>query len=183
MITNEFNNKHYLDEAFNLLAFTCRLSIFLDDNYSSLPMFDLEEEMTVVYTGNDEVFFPKEDYSKERLKLLSVHNLKACWSNAAIVLHQALKQEYKAPKNLDSLENKVGGLIHMIRCCVAHGPTNPKWKIDYKYYEAIYDLPGIYADLTSLNGKKFEYEHIGGFSKIFALRMVALNLKMIRLSN
>lgn len=61
----------------------------------------------------------------------------------------------------DDLRN----LIYMVRCAFSHNMATPIWKASGPNFARKFKLPletDTEIDLSALNGKAFEYSHIGG---------------------
>ena len=97
---------------------------------------------------------------------------------SAMVLEAAFgaASKKRKPSSRDPAD-ELQTLIYMVRCAFAHNPAMPIWEARGKDYERNLRLElereAVSIDLVALNGKPFDYEHIGGLANWFKVRAAA----------
>ena len=74
---------------------------------------------------------------------------------------------------------KIRTLVFMIRCAYAHGIAEAKWEVRNKFKRTIsIEVHGetVEIDLRELNGKTFDYEHLGGYRMWFRILDKSISL-------
>ena len=161
----EESNKDYIETAFLQLSFAVKLWYYLELYPIDKNKFD---GSLTVKENRESIHFPKNEFNTYNdILLASENNVSICFGAAVITLWEAIKDkgEYsptKLPNPLATTEQKIAGLIYMIRCCFAHSPAIPRWHITSEKYKIIYSVGSKSIDLRSVNDTRFYYESIGG---------------------
>lgn len=99
---------------------------------------------------------------------------------SALALDKAFETAEISPDpESDNNIARIRTLIYMVRCAYAHSIAEPRWEVRGKYRRAIsVELEGIitHLDLEKLDGKVFEFKHIGGHSNWNRMRDVAMQV-------
>jgi hypothetical protein len=69
-------------------------------------------------------------------------------------------------------------LVYMVRCAYAHGIADPRWQVrnDYKQFHPPKSLVGASGlDFSTLDGKSFDFDQIGGYQNWFFIRDEAID--------
>lgn len=137
----------------------------------------------------------KMDKSEVTIADIGIENIKAMAHNLCILAlggcfiatDEALVHEFGKFKkrqhtnnmsNLDSLR----AIIFQARNAFAHTPTSPKWWFRYLDYARAYHIKDsefnleLAIDLTGLNHKQFEIDHLGGWTGFNRLITYAMKL-------
>lgn len=176
------SHKDYINSAFLQLSFAIKLWRFLDNHPIEKDQFDID---VTIEDSKNSVCLPQNEFnSYSDIILASENNISICFGIASITLWEAIneKGEYstnRLPNPLKTENQKIAGLIYMIRCCFAHGTALPKWKINNKKYEIIYYIDSTSVDLRSVNKTEFYYESIGGYETLWRLRDIAISNKIL----
>lgn len=176
-------NKPHLDAletGFLQLSFAIKLWHYLDEHPINKELFDID--LTIEDLPRRVCLPGNEFHSYDDMKLASENNISICFGAAATTLWEALNEtlQYseKKPNPMTTQKEMSAGLCYMIRCCFAHGTAVPRWKITSKY-RTVYALGEKTIDLTSLDGKPFDYTDIGGCETLWLLKAEALCLGML----
>ena len=109
------------------------------------------------------ICLPQDEFaSYDAIKVASEHNVSICFGVAANTLWEAMREKGDLKTgHLDPDADRAGNLaslIYMIRCCFAHGPAAPVWRIQRNKYKTRYWVGNKMIDLSGMgNSTPFEY--------------------------
>lgn len=172
-------NLDALETGFLQLSFAIKLWNYLDSHPIDISKFDINLTIEDVQSR---VYLPSNEFSTYNdIKLAIENNISICFGAAAITLWEALNETLRYsrtnPNPMETEKEKLAGLCYMIRCCFAHSPAAPRWEIQSKFQKT-YMLGNKTIDLTSLDGRSFDYSQIGGYETLWLLRKKASSLDM-----
>ena len=114
--------------------------------------------------------FPSDD----DLILALENNLVVAFGAAAITLNRSCEEAgYCRPNQIASEVDQCVCLIYQIRNAFAHDISEPSWEIRNEIFRRVYEFGDIRVDLSNVNGKKFEYNDIGGPEVLFWIKEYA----------
>ncbi len=157
----------YLPTAFGQLAFAWKLY-----NYGLDGNIDAEQLDADVTWQEGDIHFvvPKSLETEGDLEIALRNNLTIAFGAAAITLNRAREELGVAlPDPIDSETDQCVALIYQIRNAFAHDIAEPRWQLNARYRRP-YDFGGMHFDLTVRNGEAFEYEHLGGPDRFYAIK-------------
>ena len=140
-------------------------------SYCKLEKMDPQEFDTdhmILLEGGD-IRLPKGNFSdKDNIVRAAGVYVSLAFGASALVMDKAYEA---ADINPDPLSNdnwkKIRNLVFMVRCAYAHGIAEPKWKAQGEFKRTIsievHDQI-IKIDLQELDGKTFDFKHLGGHS-------------------
>jgi len=104
----------------------------------------------------------------------------ASFGVSAIVLDDLCEAtgKQRTPKS-DAEFFLIWSVVYAVRNTFAHGMANPLWRVYPKYQRKItlhLAAQTTTINLAELNGRQFDYSHIGGFANWFDLKNRALEL-------
>lgn len=169
-------NLDLVDTAFLQLSFAIKLWHFLDVHPIDKALFDID---LTVEDGGARISLPHGEFeSYDAVKVASEHNISICFGVAANTLWEAMREKgnletARLDPGADRASN-MASLTYMIRCCFAHGPAAPVWRIDRDKYRTRYRVGNKEIDLSGIaNGTPFEYRAIGGHETLWFLKAEA----------
>ena len=175
-------NLELIDTAFLQLSFAIKLWHFLDVHPIDRNVFDID---LTVEDGGSRLCLPHGEFeSYDAIRVASEHNISICFGVAVNTLWEAMREK----GNLETARlnpvadraSNIASLTYMIRCCFAHGPAAPVWRIDRDRYRTRYQVGNKEVDLSSIaNGTPFEYTSIGGHETLWLLKTAAAAERMI----
>jgi hypothetical protein len=176
------NRSEQIEIAFLQLSFALKLWHYVEEGHLSKEKFDIsitfEDGSSIVPLVHNEF----DNYSE--LINASYNNVLIAFGNAAITLSNCIQEKYEQgkyqyPQILKTEEEKIFGLIYMIRCAYAHNMCIPQWKNMKIKYKIKYQIYGLNIDLSSRKeGESFDMSHISGFDTLYVLRDGARHLNM-----
>lgn len=176
------SNGLYLKTAFLQLSFAIKLWHYASNGLLDKDKFDIDisikEESNVIVLTNSE-FETYDDIVLSCENMISIN-----FGIASTVLWECVHEKgiytpAKLPNPLITKEEKLAGFSYMLRCCFAHGPAVPRWKIDKPKYLTQYAVGNRAIDLSCLNDKDFNYKDIGGYDTLWLLKNDMESLGMI----
>lgn len=173
---------NFLEDAFLQLSFAIKLWDFLQRYPDRIPLEEFDIEL---FVGNDvrrrDLIHLKSNQfnTYDDLVLASQNNVLICVGAAAITLHESLQDAYKKPTKLNTDEEKLAGLIYMIRCCYAHNMAEPKWEIRNQIYKTIYTAGNKQIDLRNVHGQSFTLESVGGYETLWFIKDTVTKKNMV----
>ena len=170
-------NLDLVDTAFLQVSFALKLWHFLDVHPIDKDAFDIA---LTVEDGGARISLPHNEFSSyDAMRVASEHNVSICFGVAANTLWEAMREKGDiktralAP-DADRASN-LASLTYMIRCCFAHGPVAPVWRIERNKYKTRYWVGNREIDLSAIgDGTPFEYASIGGHETLWLLKDDAL---------
>jgi hypothetical protein len=157
----------YLPTAFGQLAFAWKLY-----NYGLEGRIDPDElDADVTWQDGDVVFVvPKAFETAADLEIALKNNLTIAFGAAAITLNRAREEiGVDVPDPIVSEADQCVALIYQIRNAFAHDIAEPRWQV-YHRYRRSYNFGGMHFDLSDRDGQPFEYEHLGGPDRFYAIK-------------
>lgn len=157
----------YLPTAFGQLAFAWKLY-----NYGLNDEIDPDKlDEDVSWIDGDIVFsVPRALKTKDDLLIALQNNLTISFGAAAITLNRVREEiNLPLPNPIVSEEDQCVALIYQIRNAFAHDIAEPVWRVRERYRRK-YEFAGLTFDLTSVDGKPFRYEHIGGPNQFYMIK-------------
>lgn len=151
---------NYINEAFAQLDFALRLYHHVD-----VGKIDPEEfNAPLTYKDPGMVFVCSEAYfdTMENLRVAVWNNVGISFGAAAITLNRVREEkEHKLPNPIATEADQLISLVYQIRNAFAHDISEPTWKINERYRRE-YVIGEIKAELSDLDGCRFEFSHVGG---------------------
>jgi len=167
-----------VNDAFRLLEFSIRVSNYFELDKVDIELFGCDslirlERKNVSF--NDSYFASK----KSALRTAEIA-IGASFGVSAIVLDDLCEATCKqrTPKS-DAEFFLIWSVVYAVRNTFAHGMANPLWRVYPKYQRKItlhLAAQTTTINLAELNGRQFDYSHIGGFANWFDLKNRALEL-------
>ena len=170
-------NINLVDTAFLQLSFALKLWNFLDVHPIDKDDFDIA---LTVEDGAARICLPHNEFATyDAVRVASEHNVSICFGVAANTLWEAMREKGDLRTgDLDPEADRAGNLAsltYMIRCCFAHGPAAPVWRIARNKYRTRYRVRNKEIDLSDIgDGTPFEYACIGGHETLWLLKDEAL---------
>ncbi len=170
-------NLEIIDSAFLQLSFALKLWHFLDVHPIEKEIFDgnltIEDEGSRIALPHNE--FP--NYGA--VKVASENNFSICFGAVANTLWEAISERYAlSSRQLDPEADRIqnlASLAYMIRCCFAHRPASPVWRIQNRKYKTTYRVGNKVIGLSNVeDGTPFEYSSIQGYETLWLLKAEAL---------
>ena len=147
-----------------------------------------KDAFDIALTVEDEgsrVCLPHNEFeSYDAIRVASEHNISICFGVAANTLWEAMREK----SNLESGQldpdadraSNIAALTYTVRCCFAHGPAAPVWRIQREKYKTQYRVGNKVIDLRGLaDGTPFDYASIGGYETLWFLKAEALAEELI----
>ena len=133
-------NINLVDTAFLQLSFALKLWNFLDVHPIDKDDFDIA---LTVEDGAARICLPHNEFATyDAVRVASEHNVSICFGVAANTLWEAMREKGDLRTgDLDPEADRAGNLAsltYMIRCCFAHGPAAPVWRIARNKYRTRY---------------------------------------------
>lgn len=151
----------YLPTAYAQLQFVWKLY-----NYVLEGKIKLEDLDTPITFTENNMILPLQGKifdSESDMILAFENNLTITFGAAAITLNRAREEaKMTVPITIESQIDQFIALVYQIRNAFAHDIAEPKWNITNDRYLREYKIENIHVDLRSMNGKPFDYKHIGG---------------------
>ena len=175
-------NLDFVDSAFLQLSFAIKLWHFLDVHPIDKDAFDMD---LTVEDGGARICLPHGEFeSYGAMRVASEHNISICFGVAANTLWEAMREKGNlVTRCLDpgaDRASNLASLTYMIRCCFAHGPAAPVWRIERDRHRTRYRVGNKEIDLSGIgNGTPFEYASIGGHGTLWFLKDEAASEGMI----
>lgn len=169
-------NLALVDTAFLQLSFAIKLWHFLDVHPIDKDAFDID--LTLEEEGV-RICLPQNEFaSYDAVRVASEHNISICFGVAANTLWEAMRE--KGDLRTGDLRpdadraDSLASLTYMIRCCFAHGPAAPVWRIERNKYKTRYRVGNKEINLSGMeDGTPFEYASIGGHETLWLLKSEA----------
>ncbi|MCC9596983.1 MULTISPECIES: hypothetical protein [unclassified Rubrivivax] len=168
-----------IDLAFRHLEFAVRMMLYCEQGHLNLKEFD--SDITLLLPRENIGFRPGSFSSQEAIILPARAMVGIAFGVSAMVLEAAFcaASKKRKPTSRDPAD-ELHALIYMIRCAFAHNPALPVWEArgnDYaRNIHLTIDSEVLCVDLKTLNGRPFEYEHIGGLANWHKIREAAESL-------
>ena len=159
--------------TFRHLEFAIRLMCYCEQGRLDLANFD--SDLSLLLTHENVGFEAGRFATLESIIPPAQALVSVAFGASAMVLNAAFDVAGGARKPTSRLpEDELRTLVYMVRCAFAHNPAFPLWKARGKEFVRQLSLPldsgSLTVDLRLLNGKPFEYEHIGGFANWLKIR-------------
>lgn len=169
----------YIPTAFAHLAFVWKLYHFglgnkIDRKELDIPLTFQDVDKKMLFVLPDKIFDTDDD-----LILALENNLTIAFGAAVIVLDSECS---KRPNDIVSENDQCRHLIYQIRNAFAHNMAEPIWEIRNEKFRRIYKFGDICADLSSVNGKGFGYEDIGGPDALERIKDFAIQKHLTNIS-
>ena len=159
---------HYLDTAYAQLEFAIKLMHAAEQGAVTLDEIDVPltiEDGKSILVLPDKVFQDPNDFL-----IACQNNVSIAFGAASITLNRCREEaKLPLPNPIDNEQEQWVALVYQIRNAFAHDISEPKWKLNGRYARH-YNVAGVNADLSNLNGVHFDYKHIGGPDALFDLR-------------
>jgi len=165
-----------VEYAFKYLEFAIRLMCYCEQGQLNLHKFDTN---TTLLLPHENVGFASGSFSTlESIVPAAQAMVGNAFGASAMVLEAAFCAASRKRKPTSrATKDELQTLIYMIRCAFAHNPAMPVWEARGKDYERHLEVQlgheTLIIDLVALNGRPFEYEHIGGLANWFKIRVAA----------
>ncbi|MBU3696760.1 hypothetical protein [Dechloromonas sp.] len=165
-----------VEYAFKHLEFAVRLMCYCEQGQLNLHKFDTDT--TLLLSHENVGFAPGSFATLESIVPAAQAMVGMAFGASAIVLEAAFCAASRKRKPTSRApDDELQALIYMIRCAFAHNPAMPAWEARGKDYERLLEVQlgneTVIIDLVALNGRPFEYEHIGGLANWFKIRVAA----------
>lgn len=164
--------------AFWQLEFSIKLLTFCELKKLDPSEFDTDH-LVKLEEGN--LHFPSGHFSDSDNIIRAANvSVALAFGASALALDKAFETA-EIPPDPESDNNvaRIRTLIYMVRCAYAHGIAEPRWEIRGNYRRAMsVELEGIitHLDLKKLDGKVFDFKHIGGHSNWNRMRDAAMQV-------
>ena len=164
--------------AFWQLEFSIKLLTFCELKKLDPSEFDTDH---VVKLEEGNLNFPSGHFS-DADNIIRAANVSVAlaFGASALALDKAFETaEIRPEPESDNNVAQLRTLIYMVRCAYAHGIAEPRWEVRGKYRRAMsVELDGITTlfDLEKLDGKVFDFKHIGGHSNWNRMRDAAIQV-------
>ena len=164
--------------AFWQLEFSIKLLTFCELKKLAPSEFDTDH---FVKLEEGDLRFPAGHFSDlENIISAAGVSVALAFGASALALDKAFETAQITP-NPESDDNatRIRTLIYMVRCAYAHGIAEPRWEVRGKYRRAMsVEVEGIVTpiDLEKLDGKVFDFKHIGGHSNWNRMRDAAIQV-------
>jgi hypothetical protein len=164
----------YLDTAFAQLAFSIKLMQAAENGALDLAKIDIPLS---IRERSGMLVLPDRVFETENDAILACQNMvSVSFGAAAITLNRSREERgLLLPNPIESESEQWIALVYQIRNSFAHDISEPKWEIRGERYKRRYDIAGVIAGLSDMNGRHFEYDHIGGAESLFALKAYAID--------
>ena len=156
-----------VDYAFRVLEFAIRTMCHFEAGMADMEVFG--QQLTINLENEDVTFDDEYFHSVENAVRISQMNVGACFGASAIALDNYFEavRGQRNPLSDDPVD-ALWLLVYSIRNAFAHGIAAPRWMVKGKYRrKLVVELENdpINVDLGDLDGREFEYAHIGGFAR------------------
>ncbi len=167
-----------VEMAFKQLEFAIKLMCHCELRHLDQKKFD--SDITILLEEENIGFHDGSFRSYEDLIEASQINVGISFGASAITLDALLEQAgIERNSKSEDPNDELRTLIYMVRCAFAHNIAKPCWEVKAKYRRKIklilcgreYSL-----DFSALNGKDFEYSHIGGFANWYRIKERAIQM-------
>lgn len=156
----------YLPTALAQLRFAWKLY-----NYALTGELSLEKlDVPVTFKGGESllVLTARVFQTPNDLILACENNLVISFGAAAITLNRCREEAgLRLANPIVTDRDQFVGLTYQIRNAFAHDIAEPRWSISQPRFRRLYQFGHVRADLTSMDGKPFDYRDIGGPEVIF----------------
>lgn len=165
-----------VEQSFKQLEFSIKLMCYCELGHMNKEEFDTA---VVIQLDDGTVGFPEGAFETVDDLIRSAQIMVCvCFGVSAITLDSAYETAGIRP-NPDSsdLRGQLRTLIYMVRCAFAHNFADPLWEVRGKFVkivELVLEGERVSLDLRGLNGRCFDYSHIGGFSNWFKIQKLAV---------
>lgn len=160
---------NYLPTAFAQLQFAWKLYNYALDGNVDLEKLDIPlsfEEDNMLLVLPDKIFHNDNDLIIALGNMLGV-----AFGAAAITLNRCREGAgVQFPKDIVTEIDQFVVLVYQIRNAFAHDISEPCWEIRNPAFLRPYEFGPISVDLTNLNGRPFDYKHIGGPEVLFWMK-------------
>ncbi len=166
----------YIPTAFAHLAFVWKLYHYgceggIDRSKLDIPLTFQDHNPRMLWVLPDKVFDTDGD-----LILALENNLTIAFGAAVIVLDSECGRR---PNDIETGADQCRHLIYQIRNAFAHNMAEPKWEIRNEKFRRVYKFGSICANLENVNGKRFEYNDIGGPDALERIKDFAIQEHLI----
>ena len=164
-----------VEQAFRNLEFAIRLMCYAERDHIDREKFDTDVTLVL---EKENVGFSSDTFSSlDAIILAARANVGVAFGVSAIVLDAAFETAQITRKPESNLQGDLlRTLVFMVRSAFAHNPAMPCWEARGSYVRtlALQIEDGlINIDFSQLNGRPFEYEHIGGLANWYRIRRAA----------
>ena len=165
-----------VDIAFQQLEFAIKLMCYCELGHLDIENFDTD---VTILLEKENVGFKTGSFStKESVARASKIQVGVAFGVSAIILDAAYEAAgIRKNINLRTTQGDLQIFVYMIRCAFAHNMATPIWQARGADYARAFSLPletEIKIDLSSRDGEKFDYAHIGGFAQWFKIKDAVL---------
>ena len=159
----------YLPTAFAQLQFAWKLY-----NYALDGNIDLDKLDTPVVFQEDgmALVLPDRILNSNDDMIIALENMLGVAFGAAVITLNRSREEagIAFPRAIVSEIDQFVALTYQIRNAFAHDISEPRWEIRNPIFLRQYNFGPVSVDLTSLNGQRFDYRHIGGPEVLFWMK-------------
>jgi hypothetical protein len=158
----------YLDTAFQQLEFAMKLWNHVKDG--GIDLAALDHPLTIIEGKSVLVLKDKLLNSRQDLEIAFGKLVGVSFGAAAITLDKSRHEAgIELPDPINTERDQFVALAYQIRNAFAHDIAEPIWKINGRYRRS-YSFGDVNADLTTLDGERFDCAHIGGPHALFAMK-------------
>jgi hypothetical protein len=161
-----------VDIAFRQLEFAIKLLSYCE--LGRIEPLEFDTDHTVLLDSGN-LGFPAGNFSEpENIIRAAMVSVSLAFGASALALDKAYEVAGIAPEPTAANNTiKLRTLVYMVRCAYAHGIADPKWEVRGKYNQVIsveLAFGRVEINLKELNGKEFDFSHLGGHHLWFKIR-------------
>jgi len=158
----------YIDTAFGQLGFAIKLMQAAEDGVLDVEAID---RPLTVDDGQSVLVLPDRVLANADELIIACQNLVTiAYGAAAITLNRCREEAtVRLPTPIKTELDQWIALVYQIRNAFAHDIAEPRWRIRERY-KCEYAVGPVKADLRELDGRHFDYAHVGGPEGLFHLK-------------